>query len=59
MSLSTLLLAIWLILVGLTWLTWVNISIKFLGGLALVTGIVFLLEGLSVFSYNLPARRRD
>lgn len=58
MSLSHLLLALWLIMVGLAWLGWVAISIKFLGGWALVTGIILLLEAASVFSYSIPARHR-
>lgn len=45
MSLSQLLLAVWLILVGLVWLGWVTVSSKLLGGLALVTGILWLVEG--------------
>lgn len=44
MSLSQLLLAVWLILVGLSWMAWVTISIKFLGIWAFVTGIVWLVE---------------
>jgi hypothetical protein len=55
MSLSSLLLAIWLILVGLAWLGWVTISTRFLGGWALVTGIVWLLE--SWHPITLPVRR--
>lgn len=45
MSLSQLLLGIWLILVGLTWAAILSISIKFLGYFAIVTGIVWLVEG--------------
>lgn len=45
MGLSTLLAAIWFILVGITWLGWVTISSQFLGGFALVVGIVWLVEG--------------
>lgn len=45
MGLSALLLAIWLILVGLSWAAVVAISIKFLGFWALVTGILWLVEG--------------
>lgn len=44
MSLGTLLLGVFLILVGITWLTWVTLSVTFLGVLAFVTGIVLLLE---------------
>lgn len=44
MSLSSLLLGVWLILVGATWLTWLTIDSKFLGLWAFVTGIVFLVE---------------
>jgi len=59
MSLSTLLLAVWLFLVGLVWAVEVSISTDVLGWLAIITAVVFLLEGLSVFNYSLPARRRD
>jgi hypothetical protein len=45
MSLGSLLLAIWLVLVGLTWAAIVAISTKFLGFWALVTGIVLFVEG--------------
>lgn len=44
MSLGTLLLVVWLILVGLTWATIATISVKFLGYWALVTGIVMAVE---------------
>jgi uncharacterized membrane protein HdeD (DUF308 family) len=59
MSLATLGLAITLILWGLSLLTWVSVSSTVIGAFALVTGILFLLEGLAVFSYSFPARRRD
>lgn len=45
MSLSHVLTAIWFILVGITWLGWITISATFLGGFALVVGIVWLVEG--------------
>lgn len=45
MSLSQLALAILLILVGITWLGWVAISVQFLGGLAAITGLLWLVEG--------------
>lgn len=44
MSLGHLLLGLWFILVGITWLTWVTISSQFLGGLAAITGLIWLLE---------------
>lgn len=44
MNLSSLLLAVFLILLGITWLGWVAISITFLGIWSLVTGILLLLE---------------
>jgi hypothetical protein len=44
MSISTILLAFWLILVGVSWLTWISIDPKFLGLLAFITGIIFLIE---------------
>lgn len=54
MSLSTLLLAIWLILVGITWLAWVSISIKLLGIWAFVTGIIFLVEAIRPITVPRP-----
>lgn len=44
MSLSGLLLAVWLILVGLAWTGIVAISSHFLGLWAIVTGVLLLLE---------------
>lgn len=49
LHLSHVLLALWLILVGLLWLTWITINTKLLGGLALVTGILMLIEGYHPF----------
>lgn len=46
MTLSSLLLAVWLILVGVTWLAWITIDVKILGLLAFITGIVFLIESV-------------
>lgn len=55
MSLSTLLTGIWLILVGITWLAWVTINVKFLGLWAFVTGIVWFIEGVHpVIVYRRP-----
>lgn len=45
MSISSLLLAIWMILVGVTWLGWISVDIKFLGLLGFITGILMLIEG--------------
>lgn len=58
MSLAMLLLAVLLLFIGLTWLNFVAISLTVLGWLALISGVLFLLEGLSVWSYKLPARKR-
>lgn len=44
---SNILLGIWLILVGVTWLTWIVIDAKILGLLGFVTGIVILVEGFN------------
>lgn len=44
MSISSILLGLWLILVGSTWLTWIDVSLKFLGLLAFITGILWLIE---------------
>jgi hypothetical protein len=54
MSFSTFLLAIWLILLGITWLAWVAISTKFLGAWAAITGIVFLVEAVRPISLPRP-----
>lgn len=43
---GNLLLAIWLILVGATWLTWISVDSKFLGLLGFITGIVILVAGV-------------
>jgi uncharacterized membrane protein len=55
MSLGSLLLGVWLILVGISWAAIVAIDIKFLGFWALVTGIVWLVEG--VHPIVIPVRR--
>lgn len=52
MSVASLLLAIWLILVGATWLTWLSIDPKALGLLAFITGIVWIVD--SVHPINFP-----
>lgn len=54
MSLSTLLLAIWLILVGLSWTAAITISSKFLGIWAIVTGAVFLIEQVQPLNLRRP-----
>jgi len=59
MSLSQLLLAITLILIGIVWVGWVDISATVIGIFALITGALILLEGLGSFSYSLPHRRRS
>jgi hypothetical protein len=46
-SLSRLFLAIWLILVGLAWLLILSISNELLGFLAVITGLLVLLEGVA------------
>lgn len=55
MALSTLLLAVWLILLGLTWAAVLSLSTTFLGWFAVVTGVVFLVEGYRPLV--LPIRR--
>lgn len=44
MSISQLLLGVWLILVGATWLTWLTIDSKFLGLFAFIVGILILVD---------------
>lgn len=56
MSISTLLLAVTLILWGLSLTGLVAVSALVLGIFALITGILILLEGLSVFSYSVGNR---
>lgn len=48
MSIASLLTGLWLVLVGATWLTWLDISPKALGLLAFVAGIIWLIEGAGV-----------
>lgn len=52
MSIANLLLAIWLILVGATWLTWVSIDQKFLGLLGFIVGIVILVDAFHPIVIN-------
>lgn len=54
MSLSTLLLGVWLILVGIDWMGWVALSATFLGIWAFVTGIVVLIEAYRPISLPKP-----
>lgn len=46
---AQLLLGIWLICVGITWAGWASLSNVFLGVFALITGIVWLVEGYRPF----------
>lgn len=55
MSLTHLLTALWFLLLGITWLGWVSISITFLGGLAAIVGILWLVE--NVHPLTIPVRR--
>lgn len=48
MSLSALLLGVWLILVGLVWALKVDISLVVLGWLAIITGVIWILEHVGV-----------
>lgn len=54
MSISNLLLAVWLVLVGATWLTWLSIDAKALGLLAVITGIVMLVDYVHPISVRRP-----
>lgn len=54
MSIASLLLAIWLILVGATWLTWLSIDSKALGLLAFITGVVWLIDGFRPLNIPRP-----
>lgn len=56
MSLSSLFLAAFLILTGISLLGWVAISATFLGVIALVAGILILVEG--VHPIVIPTYRR-
>lgn len=54
MSISSLLLAVWLILVGVDWLSWVSIDPKLLGLLAFITGILWLVESYHPLTLKRP-----
>lgn len=53
MSLSALLLAIFLILFAVSTFGWVAIASWVIGVFALAAGIALLLEGLGVYNYNI------
>jgi hypothetical protein len=54
MSLGTVLLGIWLVLVGLDWANLVVIGSGFLGFWALVTGVIWLVEIWHPFNLRRP-----
>jgi hypothetical protein len=56
MSLGNLFLAATLILWGVTLLGWIAVSNTVLGVVALIAGILLLLEGAGVWSWNTPRR---
>lgn len=56
MSLGNLFLSATLIVWGVSLLDWITVSPKVLGVLALVTGILLLLEGAGVWSWSTPRR---
>lgn len=58
MSLSQILLALTLILWGLSLLGWIALSTAGLGGFALVTGVLLLFEGFGVFSWHTSRIKR-
>ena len=45
-NIGNLLLAIFLILVGATWLTWITVDSKVLGLLAFIVGVIILVMGV-------------
>lgn len=49
MNIAGLLTGIWFLLVGATWLTWVSIDIKFLGLIAFIIGVIWLVEGTQTY----------
>ena len=57
MSLGYLLHAVWLVLLGLTWIGWIDLSAKFLGAFAILVGVVLLLELGGWWSYRIGDRR--
>lgn len=52
MSISNLLLALWLILVGATWLTWITVDNKVLGLLGFIVGLVILVDSFHPLEIN-------
>lgn len=58
MTLSQLALVLFFILLGITWIGWVAISATVLGIIALLVGVLMLLEALGVVAWNGPVIRR-
>lgn len=54
MSLSSILLGIWLILLGASWVGWIDVSLKFLGLMAFLTGIIWLIESFRPITITKP-----
>lgn len=59
MPLSKLLAGIWFILWAISALGWASISATFMGVLALIIGILWVLEALSVFNATIPLGHRE
>ncbi len=53
MSVTSILTAVWFILVGVDWLGWVTVNVKLLGLLAFIVGLLWLIEAY----YPLKVRR--
>lgn len=58
MSLSNLFLVLTLLTFGAIGLGWVNFDLDVVYWLAIITGVLMLLEGLSVWSWSTPGVRR-
>ena len=56
MSLGTLLLAVWVLMMGFVQTGLIPIPSIILGIIAIIAGILLLLEGLSVYSVTIPRR---
>lgn len=59
MSLSKLFLILTLLAFSMIGFGWLNWSIEVVYWLALITGVLMLLEELAVVNYSLPTRRRN
>lgn len=54
MSVTSVLTGLWFILVGATWLTWINVDLKVLGLLAFIVGLLWIVEQFHPLTVTRP-----